>query len=272
MAWFRRKNAIDDAIDAGQLDRAIELTSRLGDTKANDAYRRQLTEALVQRAKDVAKTDRLSAAWQDLTHAASFADARQDELVSQTTQQLQEQTLNTADAKLQAGQSQQAADLVQLLASRNLSNQRADQISSAAKLLTTIDRLVIEGKLEEATENLTAVQRLYPELSGLEERIATQQENKNQLDSLTDSLQAAALSCKWNDVCQLCDQILELAPKHEIALGAKRHAMQRVKRRTSVGSRLTNVPEQPKTDETDDDLLVTPIASDSGGAKHQFKL
>ena len=26
MAWFRRKNEIDDAINAGQLDRAMELT------------------------------------------------------------------------------------------------------------------------------------------------------------------------------------------------------------------------------------------------------
>ena len=48
MAWFRRKNAIDDAIDAGQLDRAIELTSRLGDSKASKNHRVQLTEALIR--------------------------------------------------------------------------------------------------------------------------------------------------------------------------------------------------------------------------------
>ena len=260
MAWFRRKNEIDDAIDAGQLDRAIELTSRLGDSRASNDHRRQLTEALVQRARNVAETDRLSAAWQDLSHAASFADARQNELVSQTTQHLLQQTLNTADAKLRAGQSQQAADLVQLLESRNLSDQRSDQISSVARLLTTTDRLVSLGKLEEAIESLESVQRLYPELSGLKERIAKLQDRKSRLDSLTDSLQAAALSCKWNDVCQLCDQILKLASKHEIALGAKRHAMQRVKRRTSVGSRLTNVPEPPKEN---DDLLITATEPES---------
>ena len=258
MAWFRRKNAIDDAIDAGQLDRAIELTSRLGNSKASVEHRKQLTEALVQRAKEAAKTDRLSAAWQDLAHAADFADGQQDELVSQTTQQLQEQTLDAADAKLQSGKSQQAADLIQLLEQQSLSSQRSEQIGSVAALLTTTDSLASVGKLEEAIENLEAAQRLYPELSGLQARIENLQERKSKLDSLTDSLQLVALSCKWNDVCQLCDQILALAPKHEIALGAKRHAMQRVKRRTSVGSRLTNVPESPKQE---DDLVVTPNAA-----------
>ena len=266
MAWFRRKNAIDDAIDAGQLGKAIELTSRLGDSKASKDHRRQLTEALVERTKEMAKTDRLIAAWQDLSNAKNLANSRQGELVSQATQQLQQQTLSTADAKLQAGQNQQAADLVQLLSSRKLSNQRSDQIGSVAKLLTATDRLINEGKQEEAIENLESAERLYPELPGLKERIANQRDRKSQLDGLTDSLQAAALSCKWNDVCKLCDQILELAPQHEIALGAKRHARQRVKRRTSVGSRLTNVPEAPKQD--DDVLVSSATPGDNGKVTH----
>ena len=263
MAWFRRKNEIDDAIEAGQLDRAIELTSRLGTSKASKTHRQQLTEALVRQAQEVAKTDRLPAAWQAISQAANFADAKQDKLVSRTTQQLQLQTLNSADAKLQAGENQQAADLVRLLAERSLSNHQSDQIGKVAKLLTAIDSLVSEGKLEEAIENLESVQQLYPDLTGLKERIADQQKRKSELDALTDSLQSAALSCQWNDVGQWCDQILELAPKHEIALGAKRHARQRVKRRTSVGSRLTNVPE-PKQKQ-DDQLTVPPTPSNSGG-------
>ena len=257
MAWFRRKNKIDDAIEAGQLDRAIELTSRLGDGRASKDHRQQLTEALIQRAKEVAEVDRLPAAWQAISQAASFADTRQNELVSQTTQQLQEQTLKAADRNLQAGQNQQAVDLVQLLSERSLCDQRGDQIGTVAKLLTTTDRLASAGKPDEAIENLESVQRLYPELAGMEERIAEQQKRKKQLGSLADALQSAALSCKWKEVCLLCDQILELAPEHEIALGAKRHARQRVKRRTSVGSRLTNVPESKK----DDNLFVPPTAA-----------
>ncbi|MDB2686433.1 hypothetical protein N9Y42_04420 [Mariniblastus sp.] len=259
MAWFRRKNEIDDAIEAGQLDRAIELTSRLGDSKASKNYRQQLTEALIRRAKEAAQNNRLPAAWQAISQAASFAETQHSDLISQTTQQLQQQTLEMADAKLQAGQSQQAAELVQLLTERSLSSQQSDQISSVATLLTTTDRLVSAGKSEEAIESLEDAQRLYPELAGLKDRIADQQKRKSQLDLLTDSLQSAALSCQWNDVGQLCDQILELAPNHEIALGAKRHARQRVKRRTSVGSRLTNVPESKQSDE----LVVPPSATSS---------
>ena len=262
MAWFRRKNEIDDAIDAGQLDRAVELTKRLGDNKASKTHRQQLTEALIRRVQEVAEADRLPAAWQAISQAASFANTRQNELVSRTTEQLQKQTLDIAETKLKTGENQQAVDLVQLLTERSLSNQRGDQIGSAAKLLTTTDRLASAGKLEEAIENLKSVQRLYPELAGMDERIVDQQNKKNQLDSLTDSLQSAALSCKWNEVCLLCNQILELAPEHEIALGAKRHARQRIKRRTSAGSRLTNVPESKQ----DDELLAPPVASNCSDA------
>lgn len=263
MAWFRRKNEIDDAINAGQLDRAMELTRRLGESKAAREHRRQLTEALILRTNSAAETEDFPFAWQTLAHAASFADPRQQTLVSQTTRQLQSQTVNSADAVLQAGQVQQAAGLVKLLAERDLSNQKSKQIGSVADLLKSVDQLTLVGKLDESIEHLESAQGLYPNLPGLQERLAEHQRQKQQLDSLTQSLQSAALSCKWNEVGQLCDQILEIAPQHEIAVGAKRHAMQRVKRRTSVGSRLTNVPQSPKPD---DDLVIKPKSSGGGSA------
>ena len=250
MAWFRRKNEIDDAINAGQLDRAMELTRRLGESKAAREHRRQLTEALILRANSVAETEDFSDAWQTLTQAASFADPQQQTLVSQTTQQLQNQTISSADAMLQAGQVQQAADLVKLLADRDLSNRKSEQIGAVAGLLQSVDQLMLAGKFDDTVERLQSVQRLYPDLPGLSERLAEHQEQRVKLGLLTESLQSAALSCKWNEVCQLCDQILAIAPQHEIAVGAKRHATQRVKRRTSVGSRLTNVPESPKQDDS----------------------
>ena len=142
MAWFRRKNEIDDAINAGQLDRAMELTRRLGESKAAREHRRQLTEALILRANSVAETEDFSDAWQTLTQAASFADPQQQTLVSQTTQQLQNQTISSADAMLQAGQVQQAADLVKLLADRDLSNRKSEQIGAVADLLQSVDQLM----------------------------------------------------------------------------------------------------------------------------------
>ena len=260
MAWFRRKNEIDDAISAGQLDRAMELTRRLGESKAKREHRRELTEALILRANSAAETADFSVAWQTLTQAASFADSQQQTLLSQTTQQLQDQTISNADEALHAGQPLQAAGLLKLLADRDLSNQKSEQIGSVAELLQSVDQLTLAGKFDDTIECLQSAQRLYPDLPGLSERLAEHQEQKQELDLLSDSLQSAALSCKWNEVCQLCDQILVIAPRHEIAVGAKRHAMQRIKRRTSVGSRLTNVPESSKGD---DDLVVKP----SGGGR-----
>lgn len=260
MAWFRRKNEIDDAISAGQLDRAMELTRRLGESKAAREHRRELTEALILRANSAAETADFSVAWQTLTQAASFADSQQQTLLSQTTQQLQDQTISNADEALHAGQPLQAAGLLKLLADRDLSNQKSEQIGSVAELLQSVDQLTLAGKFDDTIECLQSAQRLYPDLPGLSERLAEHQEQKQELDLLSDSLQSAALSCKWNEVCQLCDQILVIAPRHEIAVGAKRHAIQRIKRRTSVGSRLTNVPESSKGD---DDLVVKP----SGGGR-----
>lgn len=261
MAWFRRKNEIDDAISAGQLDRAMELTRRLGESKAKREHRRELTEALILRANSAAETADFSVAWQTLTQAASFADSQQQTLLSQTTQQLQDQTISNADAMLQAGQVQQAAGLVKLLADGDLSNQKSEQIGSVADLLQSIAPLTLAGKFEDTVERLQSVQRLYPDLPGLSERLAEHQEQRIKLGLLTESLQSAALSCKWNEVCQLCDQILAMAPQHEVAVGAKRHATQRVKRRTSAGSRLTSVPESPKQD---DDLVVQSESSEGG--------
>ena len=263
MAWFRRKNEIDDAINAGQLDRAMELTRRLGESKAAREHRRQLTEALILRVNSAAETADFSVAWQTLTQAASFANPQQQTLLSQTTQQLQNQTISSADAVLQAGQVQQAAGLVKLLAERDLSNSKSEQIGAVADLLQSVDQLMLAGKLDDVIECLQSAQRLYSDLPGLSQRLAEHQEQKQELDLLTEALQSAALSCKWNEVCQLCDQILAIAPQHEIAFGAKRHAMQRIKRRTSVGSRLTNVPESPKQA---DGLVVKPRSS-GGGAR-----
>ena len=62
MAWFRRKNEIDNAINAGQLDRAMELARRLGDSKAAREHRRKLTEALILRANSAAETADFSVA------------------------------------------------------------------------------------------------------------------------------------------------------------------------------------------------------------------
>ena len=258
MAWFRRKNEIQDAISTGQLDRAIELTSRLGDSKAAKAYHRQLTEALVHRANTAADSDDYLRAWQSLSHAVTLAVHQQIEMVSLATEQLQTKTLSKADTMLQDGQNQQAADLVKLLADRDLSNPQSDRIGSVAQLLNTVDELTLAGKLEDAIDRLKSAQRLYPNLTALETQVASYQERKQQLDSLTQSLQSAALACRWNEVCQLCDQILKIAPQHEIAAGARRHAAQRAKRRTSVGSRLTNVPDSP---EQDGNLVIKPLAS-----------
>ena len=168
MAWFRRKNEIQDAISTGQLDRAIELTSRLGDSKAAKAYHRQLTEALVHRANTAADSDDYLLAWQSLSHAATLAVRQQIEMVSLTTEQLQTKTLSKADAMLQAGQNQQAADLVKLLADRDLSNPQSDRIGSVAQLLNTVDELTLAGKLEDAIDRLKSAQRLYPSLTGLD--------------------------------------------------------------------------------------------------------
>jgi len=256
MAWFRRKNEIQDAISTGKLDRAIDLTSRLGDSKAAQTYHRQLTEALVHRANAAADSDDYLLAWQSLSQATILTVPQQIQMVSLATEQLQNQTLQQADAMLQAGQNQQAADLVKLLADRDLSNSQSDRIGTVAQLLNTTDELTLAGKLEDAIDRLKSAQHLYPSLTGLETQIASHQECEQRLGSLTQALQTAALACKWNEVCQLCDQILKIAPQHEIAAGARRHAAQRAKRRTSVGSRLTNVPDSP---EQEGRVVVKPL-------------
>jgi len=75
-------------------------------------------------------------------------------------------------------------------------------------------------------------------------KIAANQKRNHQLDDISKRLQTAAMQNHWTEVNEYCEQILKLAPRQEIALAAKKHALQRIKRQTNAGSRNTHVPER----------------------------
>jgi tetratricopeptide (TPR) repeat protein len=242
MPWFKQNNAIDDALAANDLERAMELLHRLKVNRTTNGWRRQLVDALVKRANGSIASQQLPDAWADLTNAARFADASLEDVVAKQTTRLIELTIESADAMLQVSKTNHALDLIDLLAERDIADWRADRIREVAECLMSAERLAALGKLNEAIDNLNQANTLYPELKSLDDRIESKRRRQQKLDVLTQELQSAALSCQWNEVVGLCQKILIIAPQHEIAIGAQRHAALQMKRRTSVGSRLTNVP------------------------------
>jgi tetratricopeptide (TPR) repeat protein len=263
MAWFKQNNAIDDALAANELERAMELLRRLKPSRTTKSWRRQLTRALMQRADGYISSQRLPEAWRDLSTATEFADASLEDRVSKQKTRLVELTIESADGMLQVNKTNHALDLIGLLDEREIADWRADRIREVAQCLSSAERLAALGKLEAAIDYLNKANTLYPELKSLDERIAIKQERQQKLTALSEQLQSSALSCHWDEVVSHSQAILKIAPQHEIAIGAQRHATLQMKRRTSVGSRLTSVPEVVGPGETDDLL----ISRDSDEAK-----
>lgn len=255
MPWFKQNNAIDDALAANELQRAVELLRRLKPNRTTRNWRRQLTRALMQRADGFISSQRLPEAWRDLSTATEFADTSLDDHVSKQKSRLVELTIESAEGMLQVGKTNHALDLIGLLSDREIADWRTDRIREVAECLLSAERQAALGKLEAAIDDLNKANSLYPELKNLDDRIVSKQKRKQKLTVLTEKLQSSALACQWNEVVSHCQAILKIAPQHEIAIGAQRHAAAQMKRQTSVGSRLTSVPAIVNPDQAGDIVI-----------------
>lgn len=233
----------------------MELLRRLKPSRTTKGWRQQLTRALAGRADEYISGQRLPDAWRDLSWAAEFADASLSDLVSKQTNRLVELTIESADGMLQVGKANHAIDLIGLLDDRAIADWRADRIRKVAGYLSSAEKLAALGRLDDAIDRLSKANTLYPELKSLDDRILSKRKRQKKLETLTGELQSSALACHWDKVASHCQEILKIAPQHEIAIGARRHALLQMKRRTSVGSRLTNVPVASDQGNADDFVI-----------------
>lgn len=249
MKWFRRQNEISDALSRGDLELAIEQFEKRREQPNVDPselvqLRQRLTNALISRATAAIASENFVSAWNDLSTATEVAISSDMDLVSKQRNQLVELTIESAESMLLSGKAIHATQLINQLRERKIADWRADRIREVADCLHRAETLAAEGKLADSIEQLEAAHHLQPEIQQLPSRIKSKRKRMSELAELTKQLQSSALSCQWIEVNDYCEQILKIAPKHEIAIAAKRHSLQRMKRQTSAGSRNTHVPER----------------------------
>lgn len=249
MNLFGRQDEINEAIARGDLEGAMEYfedRKRRAQLQPSELVRirQRITAALIDRANASISTENLVAAWRDLSFASDLAAPSDVDAISKRVSQLVELTIENADALLISGKANHATQLINELSERKIQDWRVDQIRQVAICLQDAESLAAEGRFSEAIVQLENARSLKPEVAPLKIKIEAHQKRLLQMDELSKHLQAAALRNHWKEVNEYCEQILKLAPHHEIAIAAKKHAMQRIKRQTNAGSRNTHVPER----------------------------
>ena len=218
----------------GNLKRAASLLSRSDGVLCDRRLSRKLVRALAARAERQMAAGNLAAAWSDLWMATPIAaDQEQDDL-SRRKNRLVELTIESADAYLQAGKITQALALIHELESRQILDWRADRIARTARLIQSADDAAARGQVRLTNEQLARARDLRPDLGLLDARQRANEHRRAQLKQLTRKLERALLATRWNEVDCLCNEILIIAPNHEVATAARRRLQEHRRREATT--------------------------------------
>lgn len=246
MQWGKFQKLANDALAKGDLQQAAEHLSRdrFRETITGRSVSQRLTSALVDRAQSHTSAGDLRNAWDDLMIATSVAVSKDADFVSRKKNELVELTVETAETYLAHGKASHAIRSISELNSRKILDWRADRVTRTARLLQEADELAATGRLAESVQQLEEAKNLHPELSFIESRLAANRQRQMQIRDLTSMLQEKTIQHEWQDVNLCCQKLLAIAPKFKLALDAQRHSMMQMQRKTSTGTRITQVPEK----------------------------
>lgn len=248
MSFGNRQKLASRAMVGGDLDQAVEHFKRDRSQQSFNGRRlaRRLTTALVQRAEHASSLGNFSIAWQDLSAASELAGPSDADSISRQKNQLVELTIESADSLLFNGKVTHAVQLINQLSSRKIMDWRADRILNVSRCLQSAEDFAANGRFHESIQQLELARNLQPDLPYIESRLAVGRQRDVQMKELTAELQSSALKCQWSDVSKCCQKILAIAPRHEIALDAQRHCLTHMRKKTSTGLRVTNVPDKAR--------------------------
>ncbi len=201
----------------------VALSSGCLQSAGGSRIARRLVAQLVQRAARSAASGNLNAAWDDLSSASRLQAADCLDELARHQNELVETTIDAAAASLQRGQPATAARTLQLLGSRKIADRRANEMESLCRLVREAETLSAAGRWKEAGELLEEAQRLRPDLEFIQSRIRVTRKGRETVSELTHQLRRAITRSHWEDAEELSNQILRIAPNHQIALDAHRH-------------------------------------------------
>ena len=187
---------------------------------------RKLTQALMIRARKSISSPRISpanisAAWKDLTSASDIVLPKDEDQLSREKNNLVNATVLAADKFLIAGDINAAARIVRELKKREILDTRASRIGKTTDLIQSADYFLSVGAMAKAKKCIDQAKDHRPDLGVLEARRRTIDHQFPRMKYLTKQLEKALLAKDHQQIGTLSGQLLEIAPKFQIALDAR---------------------------------------------------
>lgn len=245
MVWSKRQRLADHALNRGDFHAAAEQLRdpALWQTAAGKRLATRLVQGLIDQAEASAAGEDFGNAWKSLTTAQHFADSPTQDRISRRMNRLVDLTIETAESHLGQGKITHALQLVEQLSKRQILDWRADRICKVADGLHRAEEWASLGKMKEAVNEWTQVKNYFPSLPQIDTKLSAGQQQAIRMQELVNQLQVDVMKCQWAEASQHCEAILQIAPKHAVALEAKRHCQLQMQRKTAAGRRATHVPE-----------------------------
>lgn len=235
-AWLIYRQA-QEALRSGRLEEAYRLLSQPAAQghKGCTELLPQLARAFVARGEQFLRQNDAEAAWNDLLlcEQVGLTDAGAVRL----RQALTSQGLAQVRGLLEQGQPARALELIARLQDRMVRQPELATYEEAARAWNQATEQANRGELGQAIQCLERVRRLLPGRTGpLEGYVKELEERYQVFTALLVQLHAALEQRSWNDVVQLSEKVLALAPHHEEARKARSRAWKVVEPTTVVVS------------------------------------
>ena len=229
---------------SGRLHRAAELAEQAGlrDHFAGRLVSRTLTKKLVHNAFwNWAQCSHL-AAWADFGMADRVAPTDLSDWVSGEKTRLVENTIQTCEQMLGAGQATLASELIDELNAQKIRDWRADRIQAAANLICASQELARQGRWTSAILKLDLAKQQRSDLHYLPARRQTLDDLSRQHSTLTQMLRQAICGKRLEAARYLADQLLAISPGDQVALAASKSLTRDGDVQIGIAKTLENAP------------------------------
>ncbi len=209
---------------AGQFNQAAALVLKFGlaDSNSGREFSRSLVQQLNERSKSYAGQGDFESAWRDLNDASRIGNTFDQRAVVQQRQTLVEQTIQTAEQHLAAGNLLAADQAIVQLERQHILDRRADQIRWMIQQVDAADADAESGRWAQAETALGQALQRRSDLPWLAARSAQLQKRIQRADGLSEMLKDALLESNWSEAKRVSNELLGIAPNHPIAVDALR--------------------------------------------------
>ncbi len=225
-SWRLKLREAEEAVKGQRLDEARDLLNQHGLREFLPAKRlaAKLATELALRGQLRAGRGESAAGWSDLEAAADLGCG--PELVSSLRQTLIEQAVAEAEGYLQAGEARAAIQRLDSLELRSEVNRDVRQLKQAALKFDSALRLAAAGDFSQAEAALEAAKALRPDIQSFAERQEALRQSHAEARRLREQLHTLLSQQRWTEVVQVAEQLLDLAPRDDMARDARRRAWQ----------------------------------------------